>query len=90
MLHYPRQLFLNTNIHLGIVRFFAELQAAKRIGCKAERHWLYSKLTVHKEIYIEAKMQVTKIVHNAKSEYFSSRLPNARIANSFLMLQIHF
>ena len=40
----------------------AELQAAKRIRRKAER------LKVHKEIYIEAKMQVTKIVHNAKFE----------------------
>ena len=52
----------------------AELQAAKRIRRKAERRWLSSKLTVHKEIYIEAKMQVTKIVHNAKSEYFSSKI----------------
>ena len=42
-------------------------------------------------MYIRAKMQGTKIVHNAKSEYFSSpTLPNARIANSFLMLQINF
>ena len=52
----------------------AELQAAKRIRRKAERRWLSSKLTVHKEIYKEAKRQVTKIVHNAKSEYFSLKI----------------
>ena len=52
----------------------AELQAAKRIRRKAERHWLSSKLTLHKEMYIEAKMQATKIIHNAKSEYFSSKI----------------
>ena len=35
----------------------AELQAAKRIRSKAERCWLSSKLTVHKEMYIEITMQ---------------------------------
>ena len=52
----------------------AELQTAKRIRRKAERRWLSSKLTVHKEMYIEAKMQVTKIVQNAKSEYYSLKI----------------
>jgi len=32
------------------------------------------KLTFHRDMYIEAKMPVTKIVHNVKSEYFSSKI----------------
>ena len=42
--------------------------------CKAERHWLTSRLTVHKEIYVASKKTVTKIVHDAKSAYFSSKI----------------
>ena len=43
----------------------AELQAAKRIRHKAKRRWLSLKRTIHKKMSMEAKMQVTKIVHNA-------------------------
>ena len=41
---------------------------------KTERHWLTSGLTVHKEIYVASKKTVTKIVHDAKSVYFSSKI----------------
>ena len=41
---------------------------------KAERHWLSSGLTVHKEIYVASKKKVIKIVHNAKLAYFSSKI----------------
>ena len=41
---------------------------------KVERHWLTSGLTVHKEIYVASKEMVTKIVHDAKLAYFSSKI----------------
>ena len=41
---------------------------------QAERHWLTSGLTVHIEIYVTSKETVTKIVHDAKLAYFSSKI----------------
>ena len=50
------------------------LQDAKMKRRQAERHWLTSGLTVHKEIYVASKKTVTKIVHDAKLAYFSSKI----------------
>ena len=50
------------------------LQDAKMKRRRAERHWLTSGLTVLKEIYVAIKKTVTKIVHDAKSAYFSSKI----------------
>ena len=50
------------------------LQDAKMKKRQAERHWLTSGLTVHKEIYVASKKTITKIVHDAKLTYFSSKI----------------
>ena len=57
------------------------LQDAKMKRRKAERHWLTSELTVHTEIYVASKKTVTKIVHDAKSAYFSSRIADCTNCN---------
>ena len=49
-------------------------QDAKMKRRQAERHWLTSGLTVHKEIYVVSKKTVTKVVHDAKLAYFSSKI----------------
>ena len=41
---------------------------------QAERHWLTSGLTMHKEIYMTSKKTVTENVHDAKVAYFSSKI----------------
>ena len=50
------------------------LRNAKIKRRQAERHWLTSGLTVHKEIYVASKKKVTKIVHDAKLASFSSKI----------------
>ena len=50
------------------------LRVAKIERRKAERHWLTYGLTVHKKIYVASKEKVTKIVHDAKLTYFSSKI----------------
>ena len=51
-----------------------ELRSAKRQRRRAERRWLKTGLTVDKQIYGAAKRAVTNIVHEAKSDYFSSQI----------------
>ena len=50
------------------------LKVAKMERRKAERHWLTSGLTVLKEIFVASRKKVTKIVHDAKLAYFSSKI----------------
>ena len=50
------------------------LKVAKIERRKAEKHWLTSGLTVHKEIYVVSKKKVSKIVHNAKLAYLNSKI----------------
>ena len=50
------------------------LQDAKMKRRQAERHWLTFELTVHKDIYVASKKTVTKIDHDSKLSYFSSKI----------------
>ena len=59
------------------------LQDAKMKRRKAERHWLTSGLTVHKEIYVASKNTVTKIIHDAKLAYFSSKIADCTNCKQF-------
>ena len=43
----------------------------KRERLRAERCWLKSKLTVHKQIYENIKKKVTDLVDNAKTAFYS-------------------
>ena len=59
------------------------LQDAKMKRRQAERHWLTSGLTVHKEIYVASKKTVTKIVHDAKLAHFSSKIADCTNCKHF-------
>ena len=68
-----------------------ELRAAKRRRRREERRWLKSGLTTDKQIYTAAKRAVSKIVHEAKPKYLSSKITESksskqlyRVSNKFL------
>ena len=49
----------------------------KRELRQAERRWLKSKLTVHKQIYDSIKQKVTNIVDKAKQAYYSAKIQSS-------------
>ena len=51
-----------------------ELREAKKERRRAERQWLKTGLTVFKQIYTQAKKKVARIVQQAKSVYYCSRI----------------
>ena len=51
-----------------------ELREAKKERRRAERQWLKTGLTVSKQIYTQAKKKVARIVQQAKSVYYCSRI----------------
>ena len=46
----------------------------KQERLQAERRWLKSKLTVHKQIYVSIKQKVTNLVDKAKQAYCSAKI----------------
>ncbi|WP_419615719.1 reverse transcriptase family protein [Thiolapillus sp.] len=58
----------------SIAEQFCELKRERR---KAERRWLKSKLTVHKQIYDSIKQKVTDLVDKAKRTYFSAKIQSS-------------
>ena len=52
----------------SIVEQFCELKRERR---QAERRWLQSKLTIHKQIYDSIKQKVTNFVDKAKQAYYA-------------------
>ena len=59
----------------GTVR--EEMHEAKRARRRAERQWVKSRLTVHKQIFIASKQLVTSIADNAKASFFSAKIATA-------------
>ncbi|WP_419615364.1 endonuclease/exonuclease/phosphatase family protein, partial [Thiolapillus sp.] len=55
-----------------------ELRAAKRERRKAERRWLSTGLTVHKQVYNAAKRHVTRLVQAAKTSFFSTKIMESK------------
>ena len=55
----------------GIADQFRSLKRERR---RAERRWLKSGLTVHKQLYESVKHKVIDLVHSAKTTYFSSMI----------------
>ena len=53
---------------------FCEL---KRERQQAERRWLKSKLTIHKQIYDSIKQIVTNLVDKAKQAYYSAKIQSS-------------
>ena len=58
----------------SIAEQFCELKRERR---QAERRWLKSKLTVHKQIYDSIKQKVTNLVDNAKQAYYSAKIQSS-------------
>ena len=53
---------------------FCELKRERR---QAERRWLKSKLTVHKQIHDSIKQKVTNLVDKAKQAYYSAKIQSS-------------
>ena len=58
----------------SVAEQFCELKRERR---KAERRWLKSRLTVHKQIYDSIKQKVTDLVDKAKKTYFSAKIQSS-------------
>ena len=61
-------------------------RSAKRERRKAERRWIFSGLTVHKQIYDATKMKVTSLVHSAKPHISAQRSLKVPHTNNCLAL----
>ena len=55
-----------------------ELRGAKRERRKAERRWLSTGLTVHKQVYNAAKRHITRLVQAAKTSFFSTKIMESK------------
>ena len=51
-----------------------EIFIAERERCHVERKWRNTKLTIFKEMYIQSKHMVTKLVHTAKCKFYTERI----------------
>ena len=51
-----------------------EVRSLKQQRRRAERLWLKTGLTVHKQLYNNAKKLVTKLVHKAKTTYYCNKI----------------
>ena len=51
-----------------------ELFIAKRERRQAERKWRNTKLTIFKDLYGQAKLKVSKLVHTAKCKFYPERI----------------
>ena len=58
----------------SIAEQFCELFRERR---QAERRWLKSKVTVHKQIYNSIKQIVTNLVDKAKQAYYSAKIQSS-------------
>ena len=58
----------------SIAEQFYELKQERR---QAERRWLKSKFTVHKQIYDSIKQKITNLVDKAKQAYYSARIQSS-------------
>ena len=58
----------------SIAEQFCELKRERR---QAERRWLKSKLTVHKQIYDSIKQIVSNLVDKAKQAYYSAKIQSS-------------
>lgn len=54
-----------------------EFTKLKRERRRAERRWLKSKLTVHKQIYDSIKLKISHLIDTAKTRFYSSRIQSS-------------
>ena len=63
-----------------------EIAEAKKQRRKAERKWRCTKLTVHREIFVEAKKTVKKLISDAKATYYSKKITDAEDTKSLFKI----
>ena len=51
-----------------------ELSIAKRERRQAERKWRITKITIFKDLYIQAKHKVSRLVHTAKCTFYTETI----------------
>ena len=63
-----------------------ELFIAKRERRQAERKWSNTKLTIFKDLYGQAKHNVSKLVHTAKCKFYTERIALASSGKELLQI----
>ena len=63
-----------------------KVRAAKQQRRRAERQWLKTGLTIHKQIYNRAKKCVTRLVYAAKTSYFCSMIRDSLSCNQLFRI----
>ena len=66
-----------------------ELRDAKSHRRRAERQWLKTGLNVFKDIYITAKRNVTRIIEQAKTLYYSSKVEDCQSSKQLFSVCDH-
>jgi len=51
-----------------------EIDQAKKVRRKYEQQWRKSKLTVHREMYVEQRKKVNTLIDKAKANYFENKI----------------
>ncbi|KAK7484638.1 hypothetical protein BaRGS_00024164, partial [Batillaria attramentaria] len=64
----------------------SELRALKRERRKAERCWLATRLTVHREIMNSVKHKISALVQNAKTAFYSAKVAAATTCRELFRL----
>ena len=54
--------------------FTADVRSAKQDRRKAERKWRKTRLEIHREVYMEKKLQVTNLIKEAKTRYYKNKI----------------
>jgi hypothetical protein len=65
-------------IHPKSPWYNADIAIAKRARRKAEKKWHKTKLTVHYELYVEAREYVNNLIDAAKSSHYRTKIADAK------------
>ena len=63
-----------------------EIADAKKRRRKLEKQWRRTKLTVHREMFVEAKKHVKELITEAKSSYYSKQIAEAENSKSLFKI----
>ena len=62
------------------------IHEARRLRRRSENKWRKSRLEVDKQIFLEKKAEVDRLINQAKSEYFKNQLFSADSKKQFNVL----
>ena len=61
-------------VHPEALWYNVEIDQAKKDRRKAKKIWRKSKLTIHRELYIEKRVSVNLLLMNAKENHYTNRI----------------